>query len=158
MGVEIERKFLVRDDSWRPLATGTVYRQGYLASDKGCTVRVRVAGEQGYLTIKGMTQGFQRAEYEYAIPLADATELLDTLCQRPLIEKTRYRLPLHGVIWEIDEFAGENQGLIMAEVELKTADQVLVLPDWIGEEVSSDPRYYNSNLAKVPFSQWGNRS
>lgn len=154
MAIEIERKFLIRGDDWRLLATGIVYRQGYLAAEVNCTVRVRVAGEQGFLTIKGASQGIGRAEYEYAIPLQDATEMLDTLCQRPLIEKTRYRIPWQGVVWEVDEFAGENQGLIIAEVELRDPDQALELPGWIGAEVSDDPRYFNSNLAKFPFSQW----
>lgn len=154
MAIEIERKFLVRDNTWRQLATGIVYRQGYIASGVSCTVRVRVAGDQGYLTLKGATQGISRAEYEYAIPLKDATELLDTLCQHPLIEKTRYRVPWQDVVWEIDEFSGENQGLIVAEVELTNPQQQLTLPDWIGEEVSDDPRYFNSSLAKHPFSRW----
>lgn len=154
MATEIERKFLVRGDEWRQLATGVIYRQGYIASSKDCTVRVRVAGNQGYLTIKGDTQGISRAEYEYAIPLIDATELLNSLCQQPLIEKTRYRVPWHGVVWEVDEFAGENQGLTIAEVELTDPEQLLDLPDWIGEEVSNDPRYFNANLARNPFSRW----
>jgi adenylate cyclase len=154
MATEIERKFLVRGQEWRQLATGVIYRQGYIASSKDCTVRVRVAGDQGYLTIKGGTQGISRAEYEYAIPLTDAMELLDTLCQQPLIEKTRYRVAWHGVVWEIDEFVGENQGLTIAEVELTDPEQVLDLPNWIGEEVSHDPRYFNANLARHPFSRW----
>lgn len=154
MAVEIERKFLVTGEGWRSLAVGVVYRQGYLSSAPDCTVRVRVAGDRGYLTIKGATQGISRAEYEYAIPLTDANELLDTLCQRPLIEKTRYRIPWHTVVWEVDEFAGENQGLIVAEVELTDAAQIVEAPDWIGEEVSHDPRYYNVNLAQHPFSRW----
>ncbi len=155
MGREIERKFLLRGDDWRQLGTGVLYRQGYLTSGEGCTVRVRVAGEQGYLTIKSATTGISRAEYEYAIPLVEAMELLDRLCQRPLIEKTRYRIPWQTVVWEVDEFAGENQGLIMAEVELTDPDQALDLPDWIGEEVSGDSRYFNSNLVKHPFREWG---
>jgi CYTH domain-containing protein len=154
MAIEIERKFLVQGDAWRQLATGVAYRQGYVASTASCTVRIRVAGDQGYITLKGGTEGISRAEYEYAIPLQDATEMLDTLCQRPLIEKMRYRVPWQNVVWEIDEFWGENQGLIMAEVELTDPQQQLTLPDWIGEEVSGDPRYFNSNLAKHPFSLW----
>ncbi|MFM7427551.1 MAG: CYTH domain-containing protein [Elainella sp.] len=154
MGREIERKFLVRGDDWRQLGAGLLYRQGYLTSGEGCTVRVRVAGERGYLTIKSATTGISRAEYEYAIPMAEAMELLDTLCQRPLIEKTRYRIPWRTVVWEVDEFAGENQGLIVAEVELTHPDQPLEVPDWIGEEVSGDPRYFNSNLVKNPFRNW----
>lgn len=154
MGIEIERKFLVRD-GWRGLAEGILYRQGYLASRPGCTVRVRAAGNQGYLTIKGGTAGISRAEYEYSIPLEDAVQLLDSLCQPPLIEKTRYRIRVaSGLVWEVDEFAGENQGLIIAEVELSHADQSIELPDWIGLEVSDDPRYFNANLAKHPFGRW----
>lgn len=154
MGVEIERKFLVKGDGWRSLASGTVYRQGYIASAPGRTVRVRIAGETGYLTIKGETKGIARAEYEYEIPLHDAAELLETLCDRPLIEKTRYRIAWDDLTWEVDEFMGENQGLIMAEVELQDADRRLRLPEWIGQEVSGDVRYYNSNLAKHPYREW----
>lgn len=155
MGVEIERKFLVQGNHWRSLAPGTLYRQGYLASGAGKTVRVRLAGETGYITIKGATTGIARSEYEYVIPQQDAAELLDTLCDRPLIEKIRYRIPIDSLVWEVDEFLGENQGLIMAEVELQDDRQEIKLPDWIGEEVSHDPRYYNSNLSKHPFKDWG---
>lgn len=153
MPAEIERKFLVKDERWRSLATGQVYRQGYIATGLR-TVRVRVVGEQGYLTIKGPTVGISRAEFEYAIPVQDASEMLETLCDPPLIEKTRYKIPWAGLVWEVDEFAGVNRGLIMAEVELPDPNQPIDYPDWIGEEVSHDPRYYNSNLAKHPFTQW----
>jgi len=155
MGTEIERKFLVKNDNWRALGQGKPYRQGYLTTSPDCTVRVRIAGDQGYLTIKGATTGISRAEYEYGIPLEDAAQLLDTFCQPPLIEKTRYRIPAaKGLVWEVDEFAGENQGLIIAEIELPNAEQSVELPDWIGPEVSNDPRYFNSNLSKHPFSRW----
>lgn len=154
MGTEIERKFLVKGAGWRSLAQGVVYRQGYITASPDRTVRVRVAGDQGYLTLKGASQGISRSEYEYAIPLQDATEMLDQLCQRPLIEKTRYRIPWGDVVWEVDEFAGENQGLIMAEVELTDPDQTVTLPEWIGAEVSADPRYFNANLARHPFRNW----
>lgn len=154
MPTETERKFLVKGEEWRSLSTGTVYRQGYIATKKGTTVRVRLVGNQGYLTIKGITQGISRAEYEYPIPAEDAQEMLNTLCEPPLIEKTRYKIVIAGLIWEIDEFAGENQGLIMAEVELTDANQVIELPDWIGKEVSDDLRYYNVNLVQHPYSQW----
>jgi CYTH domain-containing protein len=155
MGTEIERKFLVQNDNWRALGQGKLYRQGYLTTNPDCTVRVRIAGDQGYLTIKGATTGISRAEYEYGIPLEDAAQLLDTLCQPPLIEKTRDRIPAaKGLVWEVDEFAGENQGLIIAEIELPNAEQSVELPDWIGPEVSNDPRYFNSNLSKHPFSHW----
>jgi CYTH domain-containing protein len=112
---------------------------------------VRVVGSQGYLTIKGLTTGSSRAEFEYEIPVDDAQELLETLCDRPLIEKTRYKINIGDLIWEVDEFWGENQGLILAEVELETEDQNINIPHWIGKEVTSDPRYYNSNLVKNPF-------
>jgi adenylate cyclase len=154
MAVEIERKFLVVGDSWRSLAPGVLYRQGYVAASQERTVRVRVAGDRGYLTIKGASVGIGRSEFEYAIPFADAQELLDTLCDRPLIEKYRHKIPYNNLIWEVDEFLGENQGLIIAEVELQSAQQEITLPEWIGAEVSSDPRYFNANLAKHPFSQW----
>jgi CYTH domain-containing protein len=162
MPTEIERKFLVKGEAWRSLATGTIYRQGYLSTKKGCSVRVRLVGEQGYLTIKGLSQGISRAEYEYSIPAEDAQEMLDNLCvreasgegYRPIIEKTRYKIDFAGLIWEVDEFAGENQGLIVAEVELTDEHQVIELPDWIGKEVSDDPRYFNVNLVQHPYSQW----
>lgn len=151
MATEIERKFLVQGDEWRSLGVGVIYRQGYVANINGRTVRVRVVGEQGYLTIKGPTIGKSRAEFEYKIPVEDAQELLETLCDRPLIEKTRYKINIGDLIWEVDEFWGENQGLILAEVELQTEDQNINIPDWIGKEVTSDPRYYNVNLVKNPY-------
>lgn len=155
MAIEIERKFLVTGDGWRTLGQGKVYRQGYIARGQGRTVRVRIAGDQGYLTIKGAAQGLARPEFEYAIPLADAEQLLAGLCDRPLIEKTRYRVPWSGLVWEIDEFWGDNQGLILAEVELTDEHQAIDRPDWIGEDVSHDTRYYNANLVNYPFCQWG---
>ncbi len=155
MATEIERKFLIKDDSWRSLAAGTLYRQGYVVLGTGKTVRVRVAGSQGYLTLKGPSVNLSRSEFEYAIPLEDAMIMLDTLCEQPLIEKTRYKIPHAGLVWEVDEFAGENQGLILAEVELTAVDQAIALPPWVGEEVSQDGRYFNSYLVKHPFSQWG---
>ncbi|UBF26038.1 CYTH domain-containing protein [Kovacikia minuta CCNUW1] len=153
MSVEIERKFLVKGDRWRSLGAGSRYCQGYIAAGEK-TVRVRVVGNQAYLTIKGPTTGIARLEYEYSIPLADALEMLQSLCAPPLIEKMRYRVEWEGFIWEIDEFEGENQGLIVAEVELTDPNQAIALPDWIGEEVSHDSRYFNANLAKHPFSRW----
>ena len=152
--IEIERKFLVVNDEWRPLATGTLYRQGYIPTSDERTVRVRIAGEHGYLTLKGKTQGIARSEFEYEIPVEDAAQLLDEICDPPLIEKYRYRIPLDEVVWEVDEFLGENQGLIIAEVELADAAQAIALPSWVGQDVSSDRRYYNSNLAKHPFGRW----
>ncbi len=117
-------------------------------------MRVRTIGAQGYLTIKGISIGASRTEYEYEIPVDDAHELLDELCLRPLIEKRRHRVPFGGLIWEIDEFFGENHGLIVAEVELTSEDQDVELPPWIGEEVTGDPRYFNSSLVERPFSTW----
>lgn len=154
MGKEIERKFLVKGDSWRAQSHGKRYRQGYLSTVKERTVRVRTAGDKAYMTVKGLTQGASRAEYEYEIPFTDATEMLDTLCERPIIEKTRYRLPQDDIVWEIDEFEGDNRGLIVAEVELKDEHQSVRMPDWIGQEVTDDPRYFNANLVKKPFNSW----
>lgn len=154
MATEIERKFLVKGDEWRKLGKGTVYRQGYLSTVKERVVRVRTIDDKGYLTIKGITTGATRLEFEYEIPVEDANQMLDELCERPLIEKTRYVVEYGGLTWEIDEFAGENQGLILAEVELSSEDQQIELPDWIGEEVTGDPRYFNSNLIKHPFTRW----
>ena len=154
MGKEIERKFLVRGDSWRAGAHGKRYRQGYLSTVKERTVRVRVAGDQGYVTIKGITIGDTRPEYEYEIPLADANEMIDKLCERPFIEKTRYRIPQGEVVFEVDEFEGVNHGLIVAEVELKSEDEKFDKPGWLGDEVSNDPRYFNANLVAKPFTTW----
>jgi CYTH domain-containing protein len=154
MPTEIERKFLVNGTAWKRGATGKLYRQGYLVAEKERTVRVRVVGEVGFLTIKGPSKGIARAEYEYRIPAREAAEMLDTLCLQPLIEKYRYRIEHAGLVWEVDEFLGENQGLILAEVELADEEQRISLPDWAGEDVSHDPRYYNANLARHPFSKW----
>jgi CYTH domain-containing protein len=150
MGKEIERKFLVQGQAWRSLAEGTVYRQGYLSTEKERVVRVRTIGDTGFLTIKGITVGSTRLEYEYPIPVTDADEMLDGLCERPLIEKTRYKIESGGHTWEIDEFGGENQGLVVAEVELVAESEAVDLPDWIGEEVTADSRYFNSNLIAHP--------
>lgn len=153
MGTEIERKFLVVGDGWRGVR-GTPYRQGYVASGDGVTVRVRLAGERGFLTLKGPTVGLSRAEFEYEIPAGDARELLDTLCPRPQIEKTRYELEHAGRLWQIDEFHTENTGLVVAEVELTDEAETLELPSWVGPEVSHDPRYTNAQLARHPVSRW----
>jgi Uncharacterized protein conserved in bacteria len=154
MGKEIERKFLVKGDAWRSLAQGTMYRQGYLNSVKERTVRVRTVGDKAFLTIKGITVGATRAEYEYEIPFADCNALLDDLAEKPFIEKKRYKIPFEGLVWEVDEFFGDNQGLIVAEVELQSEDQQIPKPAWVGDEVSGDPRYFNSNLIKTPFTKW----
>ena len=154
MGQEIERKFLVKGTAWKGQAAGTLYRQGYLSSVKERTVRVRIGGEKAFLTIKGLNKGVTRTEFEYPVPVDDAAAMLDGLCERPLIEKTRYVLPSGGYTWEIDEFHGDNDGLVVAEVELQRADDKPPLPEWVGEEVSSDARYFNSNLVKKPFKTW----
>lgn len=152
MAIEIERKFLVVDDAWRSVP-GVYFCQGYLSRDPARTVRVRIAAEQAFMTIKGLNQGASRVEFEYGIPLADARALLQ-LCDGPLIEKYRRNIPYEGLLWEVDEFLGENLGLIVAEVELSAEDQVFVRPAWVGEEVTQDKRYYNSNLTRLPYSQW----
>jgi adenylate cyclase len=152
MALEIERKFLVRDDEWRDVE-GLVFRQGYLSTIKERTVRVRIDGNDAKLTVKGINRGAVRKEFEYDIPLEDAEELL-TLCEQPLIEKVRRRIEHEGLIWEVDEFLGENAGLVIAEVELEREDQPLTKPAWIGEEVTDDPRFYNVNLVHHPFNKW----
>lgn len=154
MPQEIERKYLVKGEDWRVPGTGTPYRQGYLSTVPERSVRVRVIRDKGYLTVKGITVGATRAEYEYEIPVGDASEMLDNLCERPLIEKTRYRLEHHGLTWEVDEFDGDNAGLVVAEVELEDEDQAVTLPDWIGKEVTGDRRYYNASLIAEPYSGW----
>ena len=154
MPKEIERKFLVKGDGWRGQDAGKRYRQGYLSTVKERTVRVRTAGDRGVITVKGISVGATRSEFEYEIPVADANEMLDRLCERPLIEKTRYRIPGEGVVWEVDEFDGENRGLIVAEVELQSEDQAVSLPEWVGREVTEDPRYFNANLVAHPYSRW----
>jgi len=154
MSIEIERKFLLAGNQWRGLATGKEYRQGYLSDGKGCTVRVRTVGSKGYLTIKGPGNGISRPEYEYEIPVAEAGAMLDQLCHKPVIEKTRYKIPYAGFVWEVDEFHGENQGLVVAEIELDFEDQPFEKPEWIGEEVTGDVRYFNARLVRHPFSQW----
>ncbi|HQC73034.1 MAG TPA: CYTH domain-containing protein [Candidatus Competibacteraceae bacterium] len=155
MALEIEHKFLLRDERWRDQVEHSLrMRQGYLVSDATRSVRVRVAGDQGYLNIKSGTLGIARREYEYRIPLAEAEELLNTLCEKPLLEKTRHFIHYGDHLWEVDEFGGDNAGLIVAEVELGTVDEAFARPDWIGEEVSHDLRYYNSQLVRHPYKDW----
>ena len=154
MTEEIERKFLVTGDAWRAEASGTRFRQGFLSTDPDRTGRVRSAGARGTLTIKGRTVGARRPEYEYEIPLADAEQMLDTLCKRPLIEKVRFELRAGAHLWEIDVFEGDNAGLVVAEIELESEDESFERPDWIGEEVTDDPRYFNANLVESPFRTW----
>jgi adenylate cyclase len=154
MGIEIERKFLVNGEAWKDLSTGTTYRQGYLSTEKERTVRVRTINDKGFLTIKGLTRGASRAEFEYDIPADDANQLLDELCLKPLIEKKRYKIQHDGLIWEVDAFFGENDGLIVAEIELESEDQMFTKPEWVGAEVTGDPRYYNANLIANPYKNW----
>lgn len=155
MPIEIERKFLVKSDSWRAQAgEGVRLIQGYLSADPRLTVRVRIQGDAAWLTLKGGAQGISRLEFEYPIPLADAEEMLGALAVFPPIDKTRYRLHHEGHCWEIDVFAGANAGLVIAELELKSPDEPFARPDWLGEEISDDPRYLNVNLARQPYQSW----
>ena len=154
MAKEIERKFLVTGEDWREDNRGILYRQGYLSTERNCSIRVRAGAGKGYLTIKGETHGVIRDEFEYEIPIKDANELLDKFCNRPLIEKRRYEIEFGELTWEVDEFGSENTGLILAEVELTSEDQKIEFPGWIGKEVTGDARYYNVNLVKNPFSKW----
>lgn len=153
MPLEIERKFLVTDDGWRGAWPHTAIRQGYLTTDDTTTVRVRVDGARATLTVKGEGAGAVRAEYEYAVPVEHGREML-ALCKPPLIEKVRHRVPYGGLMWEVDVFAGDNAGLVVAEVELSAPDQPVTLPPWVGREVTDDVRYRNSYLARHPFRGW----
>ena len=159
MAREIERKFLVTTDGWRAGSRGVPYRQGYLSAgaDSCCTVRVRIAAELAWLTIKGRPEAGARDEYEYPIPVADAQEMLERLCVGGRIEKIRHRVPHAGRTWEVDEFAGENAPLVVAEVELDDIDAEISLPPWVGLEVTYDPRYTNAALARDPYARWGRR-
>lgn len=154
MAKEVERKFLLKNDDWRSGALAVPYRQGYLSTVKERTVRVRTVGDKGFLTIKGASVGLSRSEFEYEIPTDEAKAMLDELCERPLIEKNRYTVDHGGLTWEVDEFFGENAGLIVAEVELRDEEQEVALPPWVGSEVSTDPRYFNANLIKNPYRCW----
>lgn len=154
MGIEIERKFLVTGDGWRqPASAQTHFSQGYLSRDPARTVRVRIAGENAFLTIKGATTGATRAEFEYEVPLADAQALL-AMCDGPVVEKIRHLCPYEGMTWEVDEFLGANAGLVVAEIELESEGQVFGKPAWLGVEVTGDARYVNANLAVRPFTSW----
>jgi adenylate cyclase len=154
MAKEIERKFLVNLDSWKPLDAGIHFKQGYLNAQKERVVRVRIEGTKAKLTIKGVTTGVTRAEFEYEIPVDDASILLDNLCEQPLIDKHRHKEVHGGKTWEIDVFHGLNEGLVVAEIELASEEEQFEMPAWAVKEVSSDPRYFNSNLLKNPFSMW----
>lgn len=155
MATEIERKFLVKDEGWRPLADdGTTMEQGYLCADRVRTIRLRLMDSSARLTIKGASQGISRSEYEYDIPVDDAREMLDALCVHEPIAKTRYRVRNGAHIWEVDVFEGANAGLVLAEVELGSVDEEIDMPGWVGEEVSDDERYFNAYLSRQPFSHW----
>jgi adenylate cyclase len=151
---EIERKFLVRSDAWKQGGRPARITQGYLSRVNERVVRVRLAGGKGWITVKGKSQGPRRKEFEYEIPPAHAAEMLDQLCERPLLDKLRYRIPIGDVTWEVDEFLGENAGLVVAEVELARDGHPIALPDWVGAEVTDDPRYYNNHLVSHPYSTW----
>ncbi len=155
---EIERKFLVDRALWTPQGTGEHLVQGYLSSHAERVVRVRIAGDSAKLTIKGVTTGITRTELEYDVPLPDARLMLDTLCERPLIDKHRHTETVAGRTWEIDIFHGDNDGLVLAEIELESESDFFEVPAWAGPEVSSDARYYNANLLKAPFKSWGKSS
>jgi len=155
MGTEIERKFLIVDEQWRAAADGGQrVRQGYLAGSERCSARVRIAGEHASLNFKGMTLAVTRREFEYPLPLSDAEEMLNHLCNGPLIEKVRYNVPYAGHTWEVDCFEGDNAGLVLAEIELNAADEYFEQPPWTGREVSDKPRYYNVCLIDHPFCEW----
>jgi adenylate cyclase len=151
---EIEHKYLVLKEAWTPQTSGVLYRQGYLSSTIERVVRVRIAGDRAYLTVKGPTTGVTRLEFEYPIPISDAATMLEHLCERPLIEKTRYREEFEGRRWEIDVFHGDNSGLVIAEIELANESEQFAVPPWAAAEVSDDPRYFNSNLVLNPYKNW----
>jgi len=159
MATEIERKFLLSDDTWRTQADeGNTMRQGYFAgpeeNEKKASIRVRVDNEHAFLNIKSYELGISRQEYEYPIEREDAEKMLDTLCERPLVEKTRYKVFVDKHVWEIDVFSGDNQGLVVAEIELQDEHEAFTKPAWLGEEVSDDPRYYNVCLVQHPYKDW----
>lgn len=155
MGLEIERKFLVDHEKWKQVKKpkGTPFRQGYLLNDDLRTIRVRVTDKKGYITLKGVTSGISRKEFEYDIPLADGVELLNNFAKSQ-VEKIRYRIRFKGKLWEVDEFSGDNKGLILAEIELKDEKEEFGKPAWVTRDVSDDERYYNSTLSVKPFSKW----
>lgn len=154
MGTEIERRFLVANAQWRGLVDGEWLKQGYLSVDKQRTVRVRVKGNEAWLTLKSHISDVSRHEFEYPIPLADAETILAAMCPQ-LVEKKRHRITVDGLLWEVDEFFGENAGLIVAEIELRDEAQAYMRPAWLGEEVTHDARYTNAHLSNHPWSTWG---
>lgn len=155
MALEVEHKFLLANDDWRPLVERSVhYKQGYLSSSPTSSVRVRISDSHAWLNIKSATIGTHRQEFEYEIPLADADSILETLCHKPLVEKMRHFVHYEHHLWEIDEFTGDNAGLIVAEIELSQIGESFAKPAWIGEEVTEDLRYYNNNLTRYPYKDW----
>ena len=154
MAKEIERKFLVDIHRMAPLINGQRIQQGYLPMANKSVVRVRVLGESAYLTLKGETKGFSRSEFEYPIPLADAQAMITELCEGPIVDKTRYNILHEEHTWEVDIFHGDNEGLIVAEIELEDEEEKFIPPEWVTKEVTGEPKYYNSNLLTHPFSQW----
>lgn len=154
MAIETERKFLLKHLPSSLLTCGTPICQGYMVNQKERVVRIRLYGDRGFLAIKGPTCNASRKEYEYPVPKQDAMEMLLLFCKKPFIEKTRYHIEFNHFEWVVDMFSGSNQGLVVAEIELATVDQVFEKPDWIGQEVTHDPRYFNSNLIKHPYSTW----
>ncbi len=154
MGIEIEKKFLVKNDSYKNLAEAEIYSQGFLSTEKERVVRVRISKEKGWLTVKGLSKGAKRSEFEYEIPVNDAAFMIDKICQKPNILKKRYHIPWGKFVWEVDEFLNENEGLVIAEIELEAENQEFQLPDWIGEEVTGEEKYYNAYLIKHPFKSW----
>ncbi|ACN17631.1 conserved hypothetical protein [Desulforapulum autotrophicum HRM2] len=155
MAIEIERKFLLRHDTWQQQAkTHVAMRQGYIKNSVEGVVRVRIVDTAAFLTIKGQTCSFTRLEYEYPIPIADAQEMLDRLCPKPLVEKQRFFIDHGGFTWCVDQFTGANMGLVLAEIELESEDQTFEPPAWIGREVTKDPRYYNASLVNHPYLEW----
>lgn len=155
MALEIEHKFLLATAQWREqVSHSVIYKQGYLSAQPTSSIRVRISDNHAWLNIKSATIGTQRQEFEYDIPLSDAQEMLETLCARPIIEKTRHFVTVDQHIWEIDEFFGDNAGLIVAEIELSALDEAFTKPDWLGAEVTHDLRYYNNNLAREPYKNW----
>ena len=155
MAIEIEHKFLLNDESWREkVKKAIIFKQGYLSSIPTTSIRVRISDEQAWLNIKSATIGNKRMEFEYEIPLTDANQIIELLCKKPIIEKTRHYVENENNTWEIDEFHGENQGLIVAEIELDSETQPFTIPEWIGQEVTQDIRYYNNNLAVNPYNSW----
>jgi CYTH domain-containing protein len=154
MALEIERKFLVRSDEYKQLASPVYFKQAYLNDDPERVVRIRVANNKGFLTIKGKNQGITRTEYEYEIPETEAQQILDTMALPTAIEKYRYTFMYKDKKWEVDEFIAENKGLVIAEIELESVEEIVEKPSWIGMEVSEDKRYYNSNLSKLPYCKW----